>query len=73
MKSCRNCDHAYLRTEKTAAWNYEACALGCAPMMPYLDGLCDLYTPMKAEKKAVFLNVHPRLIFLDAIDLQERQ
>jgi len=42
-------------------------------MMPYLDGLCDLYTPMNAEKKAVFLNVHPRLIFLDAIDLQERQ
>lgn len=73
MKSCRNCDHAYLRTEKTASWNYEACALGCAPMTPYLDGLCDLYTPMNAKKKSVFLNVHPRLIFLDAIDLQERQ
>ncbi len=69
MKSCRNCDHAYLRTEKTATWNYEACALGAAPMTPYLDGLCDLYTPISDHKRAVFLHTRPKLILMEAIDL----
>lgn len=45
MKSCRNCKWAYLRTEETKHYNYEACALGCITMIQELpdDMACDLW------------------------------
>lgn len=45
MNPCRTCKWAYLRTEKTYHYNYEACALGVVTMMPYLEreGGCKHY------------------------------
>lgn len=69
LNHCRNCDHAYLRTEKTASWNYEACALGIAPMTTYLTGSCSHHDPMSAEKAKEFIHERPSIIFGEPLEL----
>ena len=34
---CRTCAHAYLRLDKSAHFNYEACAYGLIAMSPFLE------------------------------------
>lgn len=69
MTSCRNCNHAYLRTEKTRSWNYEACALGIAPMMPYLAGSCNQHDPMDAAKAKEFIHLNPAITYGEPIEI----
>jgi len=67
--SCRNCARAYLRTEKTRHYNYEACGVGAQTMMPYLDGLCSHYKPMTEEKQREVLHIHPEIFYGVPIEL----
>lgn len=69
MRSCRNCNHAYLRTEQTVSWNYEACALSIAPMQPYLNDLCDLWTLIDEDKAKEFLHDKPTILWGETLEL----
>jgi len=67
--SCRNCDHAYLRTEQTKHYSYEACALGIAPMAPYLIGSCSLWDAMTPEKAKEFTVGKPKILWGEPLEL----
>ena len=69
IKSCRNCDHAYLRTEKTNHYNYEACGLGYLPMMPFLTGCCHYYIPASEEKLKTYTNKNISIQFGEPLEL----
>lgn len=59
-ESCRNCDFAYLRTEQTSHYQYEACALGVVPFQRFLVGCCKYHKVRTSEVPVV--NVVPKLI-----------
>jgi hypothetical protein len=69
--TCRTCDHAYLRTERTKDWNYECCGLGAnhGGFVPFLEGCCDLYRPMSEERAATIIHRRPAIIFGEPIEL----
>lgn len=71
MKSCRNCDHAYLRTERSKDYNYECCGVGAngEGFVPFLEGVCDLHRPMSAEKEATIIHERKPIIFGKPIEL----
>lgn len=63
--SCRTCEWAYLRREFSRDWNYEACALGIMPMIPYLPDDARCHHHKRRSEEGRKLDLHDRPSFME--------